>query len=207
MGVTSFDIQLLETVIKAYKPKSAIELGAQNNYAQPKLPAPYMSEWYKAKGIDYTSIDLSAENGSFTIDLSKKLINQVPSFEKSNLDIGNYDLVTDFGTSEHIGTDGKFDWEAIYNCWVTKHVLLKKEGIMISENPKTGNWPGHGFNYYTKEFYRQLEAATGYKIILLDEHPAMSNITDGWNVVCIMQKVSDKFVSLEEFKSLDLRQK
>lgn len=202
MGVTSVDIPILNRLINNYKIKSVIELGAQNNYAQPHLPAPYMRAWYERLGIKYDSIDLTGECGAIMIDLGKpQEVLPVP-----------YDLVTDFGTSEHVSDDGnsygtgKFSWESIYNCWKAKFDLCKLDGWIISENPKTGNWPGHGFQYYTSDFYIGLANLSGLGILMIDEIAAMGNTTDGWNILCIMHKVSEKFPSLEEFKTLDLRQ-
>ena len=43
MGYTGFTISLVETVLAQGEVKNVIDLGAQNNYAQPTLPAPYMS--------------------------------------------------------------------------------------------------------------------------------------------------------------------
>lgn len=195
MGVTSIDVEKLEIILNDYPIKSVIELGAQNNYAQPKLPAPYMSEWYTAKGIEYQSIDLSAENNCLVIDLSK------PYYPEKQ-----YDLVTDFGTSEHVGVNGKHNIEAIYNCWKTKHDLLALNGIMVNENPKTGNWPGHGFNYYTNEFYTRLCLLNQYYILELTEIAAMGNITDGWNVYCSLKKKNfGPFITLEEFKTCGIK--
>ena len=199
MGYTGFTKRIIQTVIDNYNPKSIIDLGAQQDYDQPNLPAPYIDVWYKGMGVDYCCIDLNGENVAMILDLSEP-IKRVMALDRI------FTLLVDAGTSEHIGKDGSFSWQAIYNCWYNKHNILQTEGIMVSENPKTGNWPGHGFNYYTKEFYRQLEAATDYHIILLDEHPAMGNEIDGWNVMCVMQKKSDKFPTLEEFMQFDLKQ-
>jgi hypothetical protein len=199
MGYTSFTVELIEKHLDGVK--SVIDLGAQNMYNQPVLPAPYASEWYKEKGIKYDAIDLSAENGSYPIDLS------LPSREQG-LDILQWaaDLVVDAGTSEHVGFCGKHQIEAIHNCWVTKFNLCKAGGKIISENPKTGNWPGHGFNYYTEDFYRNLEVKSDLKILSLGEFPAMGNTTDGWNIYCVMEKTGEKFPTLAEFKKLGICQ-
>lgn len=207
MGYTGFTKQVIETIIKAYDPKSVMDLGSQQDYDQPNLPAPYISGWYEGKGIAYQCIDLNGENYAHVEDLGR-----VIDYTSNSRDRVFSDLVVDAGTSEHVcrfeedSDKCEFSCEAIYNCWLNKHNLLKVGGIMINENPKTGNWPGHGFNYYTKEFYRQLEAASDYQIILLDEHPAMENRIDGWNVMCVMQKKGDKFPTFEEFQQLDLKQ-
>lgn len=201
MGYTDFTVGLLERVIKEYQPKMVVDLGAQNMYNQPALPAPYASEWYKKQGIVYVAIDLSGENDSLEIDLGKPLR---PLFPETQ--VSKFCMVVDAGTSEHIGTDGKFDWEAIYNCWKTKHDLLRVGGVMVNENPKQGNWPGHSFQYYSEAFYKQLAALTEYEILELGEHPAMGNTDTGWNIYCVLRKHSEKFPTLEEFKTLSLYQ-
>lgn len=196
MGYTGFTKNIINTVVKTYDPKTVIDLGSQQDYDQPNLPAPYISGWYTEKGIEYKCIDLNGDNDSIVADLGAEHI----AFPD-----GPVDLVVDAGTSEHVTKEDGFSWEAIYYCWLNKHNLLKEGGIMVSENPKTGNWPGHGFNYYSKEFYRAMEAVTDYHLILLDEHPAMENRVDGWNVVCVMQKKSDRFPTLEEFIGLGIK--
>ena len=204
MGYTSFDIPIVESILHWHNIKFVVDFGAQNNFSQPYLPAPYMREWYEAKGIRYQAIDLNAEDGCMVLDMSE------PNHDK--LDSLNADLLCDMGSSEHVSDDkisygtGKFSWDHIYTCWLNKHKILKVGGIMFNENPKTGNWPGHGFNYYTQDFYRRLAQLAGYRIIMLQDHPAMMNIKDGWNVVCVMQKTAANFISLEAFKTLDLRQ-
>lgn len=198
MGVTSIDIQKLEGILKNNPEiKRVLELGAQNNYGQPNLPAPYMKEWYEAMGIEYECIDISAENGCRVIDLSEPLENP-----KWFDELKFFPLVTDFGTSEHVGRNGKHDIEAFYNCWKTKYDLLQAGGIMVNENPKTGNWPGHGFQWYNHEFYRKLEEFGRIKVVELEDIAAMGNITDGWNVYCSFVKTALHFVSFEEFKQL-----
>jgi hypothetical protein len=204
MGYTGFTKSIINTVIKTYNSKTVIDLGSQQDYDQPNLPAPYISGWYEAEGIAYECIDLNGENYAYILDLGYPLPEDFLTGRPSN--VSRYcDLVVDAGTSEHVGRNSAFSWEAIYNCWLNKHNLLKIGGTMVNENPKTGNWPGHGFNYYAKEFYRALEGVTDYHVILLDEHPAMENRSDGWNVVCVMQKKSDRFPTLEEFKELGIQ--
>lgn len=223
MGVTHKDIQLLEDIIKEFKPGSVLELGAQQNYAQPNLPAPYIREWYESKGIFYRAIDISGEDGCGMFDLSKPMDNadainkalningafmKLMGYDKIDDDyhVRMFDLVTDFGTSEHIGVDGVFSWEAIYNCWKTKFDLCKIGGIIISENPKTGNWPTHGFQYYTRDFYVDLALYADLELLMYDEICAMGNCKDGMNILTVFRKFSDRFPTLEMFKSFDLRQ-
>lgn len=194
MGYTSFSVELLTKVISEFKPKSILDYGAQNMYNQPALPAPYAKEWYEGMGISYIAIDISGENGALPIDLSYPI--------QENL--GQFDLVVDCGTSEHCGISGKHESSAFYNAVKNKHDLLKVGGIMVSENPKTGNWPSHGFNYYSRDFYRQLADLNGYELLELGEVAAMGNTTDGWNIYCILRKIHDKpFISFEEFQKCE----
>ena len=186
MGYTHKTIELIDLIID--KVQTVVDLGAQNDYRHPTLPAPYVKDTYYANK-NYVAFDISGENGSKPYDLS-----QLHDFGVQ------YDLLVDAGTSEHVGDNGKFGWKAIYNCWKNKHNLVKVGGFIVSENPKTGNWPGHGFNYYTTDFYKKLAGFGDYSLIDLGEHPAMGNTTDGWNVFCVMQKTKEEFITFEKFK-------
>jgi SAM-dependent methyltransferase len=177
MGYTGKSIEIILNVLKDYNIKSVCDLGAQNNYSQPYLPAPYMKDWYESRGIKYVSIDMNGENGSLPYDLSKPL----PKMEQ-------FDLVCDFGTGEHVNN-------GFYQCLKNIDTLCKVGGIIVRENPKTGNWPGHGFNYIDMKFYIDLCKQAEYKLFVLEEHPAMNNINDGWNVIAAMQKTKKGFIN------------
>ena len=186
MGVTAHSIDLIQKAIALnVKAESVIELGSQNLYDQSYSgKTPYASIYYITKGLRYACIDLNGENEALKLDLE----NPIDHKKK-------YDIVTDFGTSEHIRN--------YYSVWKTKHDLCKLGGVIISENPKTGNWKGHGFNYPTIDFYTELAQAMGYKIHYIGEHPAMGNSIDGWNVYSIMTKeINNNFLFKAEFQKL-----
>lgn len=228
MGYTQFTINKIEGILNQFAPiRSVLDLGAQNNYSVPLLrpeDAPYISAWYSSRYISYQCIDLNEENSAIPLDLSIKhplppsQLGASATFldrQKKLDDTGRIveifypDLLVDAGTSEHVGHEGMFSWEAIYNCWATKYNLLKPGGIMYNENPATNNWHGHGFNYYTEAFYYQLAETHGlFKIKDIGTHPAMGNEIDGWNVYCTLQKHDNapSFITLDEFIKLDLRQ-
>ena len=188
--------------MKMYQPKKVIDLGSQNDYSFPHLPAPYISEWWLSMGVDYTCVDLNGENNAWILDLAETM-NGRDDLMPTDI---KYDMVLDIGTSEHIGRAGKFDWEAIYNCWESKFDMCKTMGLIVSENPKTGNWPGHSFQFYTEEFYHQLEAEAGLQMIDIGEVCAMGNCQDGRNVYSVYIKISDAFPDLETFKTFSLKQ-
>lgn len=236
MGITAFDIKLLEKYIDKYKPENVIEFGSQNLYLVSvskhwnketneweDAAAPFASEWYKSKGLEYNCVDLGGDNGAWKIDVSYPFGIGVDD-RKGGYQL-QFSLVTDFGFSEHVVQmedyvpvtyDGGITSiypkgeiniiEGYYNCWLNKHNLCKIGGLIISENPKTGNWPGHGYTYIDVEFYKELSLLTDYEDLELGIHAAMGNFKDGYNVYCVMKKNSDKFPSLEEFKTLPIFQ-
>ncbi len=189
MGITDFSLIILNKYVKTND--KVLELGAQNLYASEFEGSPYADLYYKRKQCKYTCLDLNEENNALNLDLATKL-----SLDK-------YNVVTDFGTSEHVGINGKHDAKAFYNCWLNKHNACEVGGLIISENPKTSNWPEHGFNYVTENFYRQLAEYNGYEILEIGEHPAMNNIENGWNIYCVLRKTQDKFMTLTNFKKLE----
>src|SRR5690606_5715314 len=213
MGITAYDIKLIEKALEV-KPdiKTVCELGSQNLYLDNDPKPPFASTWYEARGMQYTCIDLAGDNGAIVKNLSIPVTG-----------LGQFDLVTDYGSSEHVVQVPEFQSvafheghinsvypkeqpteqqiaEGFYNCWANKHNLLKAGGLMINVNPKTGNWPGHGYTYLTRNFYLKLAELMGYEIILLEDHAAMGNTDSGWNVVCILGKTDKPFISFEDFQ-------
>lgn len=214
MGITSKSISILKPLIEKYIPKSVCDLGAQNLYCDrifhgndpvdafkesklwierlgianlynsgvPGAPYsyPFASEMWQRCGIEYMAIDMQGHNDSVQWDLSEPL--------KTTRE---FDFVMDYGTSEHVKDH--------YQCFLNIHDLTKLGGIIIHENPKTENWPGHGYHYLDEDFYNQLAQITGYNILLLEQWPAVGNITDGWNILCVMQKISNTFPKRQDY--------
>lgn len=177
MGYTNKTIDIIEPLLQQFNIKSVCDLGAQNDYSKDYKKPVYISEWYKSKGIEYVSIDLNGENDALTMDLSEPL-----KLKRQ------FDMVVDAGTSEHV--------KGYYQCLLNIHNLTKTNGIIVRENPKTGNWPKHGYNYVDINFYKDLSVlGSAYEILHLEEHPACWNITDGWNIIAVLKKVRKEFVS------------
>lgn len=182
MGLTLHSYDLL---MRHAKPGTMLELGNQTiyfglEYGKPAKPM------FNLMGFQHTSVDMNGQDGALAIDLSK--INPCEIGE-------NYDVVTDFGTSEHV--------KNYYNCWCNKYAACKTGGLVVSENPKTGNWPGHGLHYLTENFYKSLAEATQMDILELGESAAMGNVTDGWNIYAALRKTQKEFISEKEFNKLD----
>lgn len=219
MGICASDIQLIEKALQL-KPGIATvcELGSQNLYLDNDPKPPFANTWYENRGIQYRCIDMAGDNNAINLDLSIK---------RDVVWGDRFDLVTDFGTSEHVVRVPEYQSvafheghinsvypkeqpaeqqisEGFYNCWANKHDLLRYDGIMINVNPKTGNWPGHGYTYLTKNFYLKLAELMEHEIVHLEDHAAMGNAASGWNVCCILRKKVDRpFISFEEFQQCE----
>lgn len=122
-----------------------VELGSQMLvYETPHRPAVTL---YRRLGCKrYESIDGNGQ-GTLLHDLNLPLP-----------DIGTFDLVTDFGTGEHI-----FDQAQV---WRTVHSLCKVGGYIGVIRPEQG-YPAHCF-YRTDEcWFRDIAAANAYEIVVL----------------------------------------
>lgn len=210
MGINDKCLETLEWVLTRYPIWSVLELGAQIFYQEygPVKYGSYADQYYKRKHIrQYRCIDLNGENGAMRLDLS------VPQR------LSQSDLVTDFGTSEHIAaytreeeplandatndtwknsTGHSVGLEALYNCWTTKYNASNL--LIVSANPATGHWPGHGHFYYTMKFYEVLCQMTGMKPVLLREHYAMMNYKDGKEICCVLDVRGSHWISFDQFK-------
>jgi len=184
MGYTHKTWEVLKPHLKAGM--SVLDFGAQNDYARPYheyrqvktfgLRPPYVSEAYKRLGIDYTSIDLNRENNCLDMDLS------------TEIDLGRqFDLVSDAGTKEHVHN--------LLAAFKNQYNLIKVGGLMYCENPKTGSWNLHGFHFFDQDFYIQLAIKAEMDILVLEDHAAMGNTIDGWNVICLLRKNKEGFVN------------
>jgi len=187
MGITHLSIQRLEK-FDCFKPLKMCELGAQNIYIAGDWYGKIAKEYFEQFGVEHDSYDIQVHQGCEFIDLREPL--------SKNLK-GKYDVVTDYGTTEHV--KGNY-----YMANKNIHDLVKVNGLMIRENPKTGHWPNHCLtydcNYIDKQFYIDLAKYNGYEILELDEEYAMGNYIDGANIVVVLKKVEDKpFITEKDF--------
>jgi len=183
MGITQASIDRLNKH-KLIKKCDMLELGAQNTYDKRNY-GKIAKDFFKSYGINHTSWDITPHQGAIAMDLRQPI-----EVKKE------YDIVTDYGTTEHVSGD-------YYMAHLNIHNHTKKGGIIIHENPKTGHWIGHGCNYVNKAFYTALAALCNYEIIELTEEYAMGNTVDGCNICVVMRKLSDnEFIDLDTFNSI-----
>lgn len=126
---------------------SVCELGDQGMCGESKKRL--AMDWYRELGCGrYVSIDGNGR-GTLTADLNLPIVGVEPC-----------DLVTDFGTGEHI-----FDQAQV---WRTLHELTKPGGFLAFDRPSAG-YPKHCY-YVTNEcLYRDIAAANGYIVRWLEQ--------------------------------------
>jgi hypothetical protein len=134
----------------------------------------WLKDWIEARGCHHYSIDIHGRNGSHPLDLSKPIVDP---FWKSN-----FDIVTNFGTSEHVEDQG--------SCWDNIHGLGRPGSIYIHILPEFGKYPlTHCKYFYDKEFFENLVKVNRYTKILLE------SVTDIGHIgACYIKPKNTKFV-------------
>lgn len=130
---------------------SVCELGDQ--WVTHGKPHRLAKEWYQELGCGrYVSIDGNGR-GDVTFDLN------LPMSKAMLKDVGRFDLVTDFGTGEHI-----FDQAQV---WRTLHQLSKPGGYIAFDRPTHG-YPGHGFYRVEVGLLHDIAVANTYEVLRLE---------------------------------------
>lgn len=128
---------------------SVCELGDQGMCGGPTKTA-LAKDWYLGRGCGrYVSIDGNGR-GTMTADLNQPIA------------LDPFDLVTDFGTGEHI-----FDQAQV---WRTLHDLTKPGGYIAFDRPSQG-YQKHCFYLVNECLFRDLAAANGYEVLWLERTP------------------------------------
>jgi hypothetical protein len=134
-------LQYLEVIGDLEGVSSMLELGNKRGTDH----EPY-KPYFEALGIRHVCVDWNGLDGALALDLCQPLA------------LGGFDVVTNFGTSEHVA-----DQRA---CW--ENVVLEADRVIASVTPHPGDWPGHGFFYPSSGFYEDLARDNGFDVELLD---------------------------------------
>jgi len=124
--------------------------------------------YFESLGFEHVSVDINGLDGALRMDLRKPL------------NLGQFDMVTNIGTSEHVVDNQEAVWRNI-------HEAVKVGGVYIGMCPSPGDWHWHGQWYPSQEFYKQFAERNGYRI----EHLAIGREYPNRNVDVRMVKVSD----------------
>jgi hypothetical protein len=112
--------------------------------------APLAREFWTWLGFNYASIDIDGSPGSIPLDLN---YDEVPT----DL-IGKYDVVTNFGTTEHVANQ--------LQSFKIAHDLATPGGLMLHVLPASGGL-NHGLVSYNPKFFWMLGRSNGYKIAFM----------------------------------------
>ncbi len=102
-------------------------------------------------GYEYASIDIDGTPGSIPLDLN---VDAVPEDW-----VGRFDLVTNFGTTEHVANQ--------MNAFQIVHDLTAVDGIMVHALPAQGMM-NHGLINYNFKFFWMLARSNGYAFVYAD---------------------------------------
>lgn len=191
MGITNLSLKRLHDYECLRNGVKMLELGCQNIYADGYANmTTSLKEFPERFGVVMETWDILGCQNSKVVDLREPIAKEHH---------GKFDVVTDFGTTEHV--DGNY-----YQARKNIHDACRVGGLMIHETPLTGHWHGHGHNYLTYEFYAQLSLANDYTIMELCIEYAMGNTTDAGLVCCVLRKNRDnEFVNSDTFGKFDVR--
>lgn len=104
---------------------------------------------FKRLGFRHVSIDMNGKDGALAKDLGKPL------------KLGQFDMVTNIGTSEHVHEQ---NWKGQVACWRNMIEAMHIGSVLVCITPEKGSWPKHGAWYPEKAFYRDLAALNGLEI-------------------------------------------
>lgn len=104
--------------------------------------------YFEEQGWRHTSVDLNGEGGALPLDLQRPF------------NLGHFDVVTNFGTTEHV--------ESQEPVWRNIHDALEVGGYLLSTVPYPGDWVGHGRWYPPDGWYADFCELNGYEMELLD---------------------------------------
>lgn len=110
--------------------------------------APVARDFWRWLGFDYAAIDVDGNPDSIPLDLNYDV---APAEMR-----GKYDLLTNFGTTEHIANQ--------LNAFKVIHDLTAPGGIMIHSLPAQGML-NHGLVNYNLKFFSMLARSNGYRFL------------------------------------------
>jgi hypothetical protein len=112
---------------------------------------PLAREFWEWLGFTYAAIDVDNTPGNIILDLN---FDDVPEHLA-----GSFDVVTNFGTTEHVANQ--------LNAFKVVHDLTRVGGIMLHHMPAQG-YANHGFFNYNPKFFWMLCRSNGYKLLHME---------------------------------------
>jgi len=171
MGLDQNILEFMHKSFEAIRPtgfenKRILELG---NQKLRKIPRKILRDKYNKKfstakkyleflGFQHYSIDINGKDGAIKIDLSEPF--------KDKFWINNFDIITNFGTIEHVISKKEPFYYGHWQVWENIHNAAKKGSIFIHSLPLNNSWAKHGYVKYDLEFIEKLAKTNKYEISL-----------------------------------------
>ena len=114
---------------------------------------------FERAGFRHVSVDINGKDGALKVDLRKPL------------NLGTFDMVTNFGTSEHV-SENSIEGQVV--CWQNILEAMHVGSVLVSITPREGapRWLRHGRWYPQEPFFTKMAEINGLEIERLyrDEH-------------------------------------
>ncbi len=144
------DIAIVGRLFGALMPPPAFTWTGARSDTDLLAGAPLARAFWTWLGLDYASIDIDGSPGSIPLDLN---YDEVPTEF-----IGKYDVVTNFGTTEHVANQ--------LQSFKIIHDLAAAGALMLHVLP-AGGMLNHGLVSYNPKFFWMLGRSNGYKIAFM----------------------------------------
>ena len=141
----------LDTLLKDARATQA-EIADIEAIAADDLNSTKLTDYYYRRALGFSkveSLDPGEADSTYKFDLN------LPC-SRSQFRYGQYDMVTNSGTGEHV-----FDTCQFFR---NVHEVTKPGGLMMHAMPWSG-WHDHGFYSYHPGFYRDIARANGYTLV------------------------------------------
>lgn len=190
-------LQLLREVIKQERlvitEMEIAELGNQRVRASvlgKEIPAKVVFQ--NMFGCKHDSFDINGLDDAISLDLSKSIPDEY---------VGQYNFVTNFGTSEHVGETPEDQFE----CWMNIHKLCCVGGYMLHGIPEVGSWPGHGKFHYRMERVLRWARYCRYDVrirgVFVFTEPSPKGRKKNCLMFCFRKVVGDDRIDVNEIKA------
>jgi hypothetical protein len=138
----------------------------------------FFAEVADLAGIEYRALDVCPAPSTDIVDLN---VESLPDEH-----VGRYDVVLNFGTTEHIFNQ--------FNSFKVLHEATKVGGVIYCQLPATGYFE-HGYFCYTPLFFRTIAADNQYEIV--DTFFTMAGRSNLKDLAIEMRSVDDLYRSRE----------
>ena len=184
MGIRRETIHLIEYAVNELGGYHGLRMCELGNQIMKGLGGASAKYHFTQLGVEHVSIDKNELDGAIARDLEDDLS-----------DLGEFDLVTNYGTSEHV----KDQYQVFRNI----HKLTRKNGLMVHALPMIGSWDFHGFYGYDAFFLDTLARESGYHAHKIELIPReLEDDNKRWLVCGVLEKQRDEFISREKFEGL-----